>query len=129
MSVDSDEVSRRCRRARLAWEKLRREACEDSGVESRELDEHTGVFIPESDIEILDELGDSPLTPQGFEEFLDRSPVLKNWLGGMCGKAGIDSDEPEQLRECVRNFGEAYMDETVEGALTNRSLDLVAGTL
>jgi len=104
---DIDEAS--CKAAGRAAERVIREECDGTRVQTTTVTEETTIFIPE----------DAPASgfdpgPDGPDEdrlaaLLDDDEWIEGWAGQMCAIAGILRDHPERER-CLKRFVHALVE-------------------
>jgi len=85
-----DTVSDECRRAAQAAIEVVNEECKDADIEVREVE--TGVFMemPQQVAESVDEIDDGEVSLGEFANFVDDSPFVRDWLGGIIGSREAD---------------------------------------
>lgn len=81
-------------------------------VEIKEMDDSTFVELPTEDAEMIAGAGNSPVPLSNFENVIDQSSFLRNWLGGRATSSGIMADAGnEQFAASVHSLAESVFDD------------------
>ena len=81
-------------------------------VEIREMDDNTFMEIPTEDAEMLASAGNSPVPLSNYEDVIDQSSFLRDWLGGRASSGGVDPDPmDERFASVVHNLSGAIFDD------------------
>ena len=108
MPYESDS----CSRAAQAAIEVVREECGGMDVEIREMDDSTFIEIPTEDAQMMASAGNSPVPLSNYEDVIDQSSFLREWLGGRASSGGVDPDPmDERFASVVHNLSGAIFDD------------------
>lgn len=101
-----------CSRAAQAAIEVVREECGGMDVEIREMDDNTFIEIPTEDAQMMASAGNSPVPLSNYEDVIDQSSFLRDWLGGRASSGGVDPDPmDERFASVVHNLSGAIFDD------------------
>jgi hypothetical protein len=101
-----------CARAAQAAIEVVREECSGMDVEIREMDDNTFIEIPTEDAEMMASAGNSPVPLSNYEDVIDQSSFIREWLGGRASSGGVDPDPmDERFASVVHNLSGAIFDD------------------
>jgi hypothetical protein len=101
-----------CSRAAQAAIEVVREECGGMDVEIREMDDNTFIEIPTEDAQMMASAGNSPVPLSNYEDVIDQSSFLREWLGGRASSGGVDPDPvDERFASVVHNLSGAIFDD------------------
>lgn len=101
-----------CARAAQAAIEVVREECSGMDVEIREMDDSTFMEIPSEDAQMVASAGNSPVPLENFEEVIDQSSFIREWLGGRSASGGVEPDaNSERFASVVYNLSGSVFDD------------------
>ena len=81
-------------------------------VEIREMDDSTFMEIPTEDAEMVSSAGNSPVPLSNFEDVIDQSSFIREWIGGRAATGGVDPDPmDERFASVVHNLSGAVFED------------------
>ena len=101
-----------CARAAQAAIEVVREECSGMDVEIREMDDSTFMEIPAEDAQMVASAGNSPVPLENFEEVIDQSSFIREWIGGRSASGGVEPDaSSERFASVVYNLAGSVFDD------------------
>ena len=85
-----DTVSDECRRAAQAAIEVVNEECKDADIEVREVEDGVFMEMPQEVADSADDIDDGEISLDEMANFVDDSPFVRDWLGGIVGSREVE---------------------------------------